>query len=587
MKAPKPMSARPHLRIVYDVRGWAYHGNALGLQKYAPPDFEVTLAPLREGNLLLDWNEVLGSSPPDLLFLFDYGRTARARQELQARGWNTVLMTAWSRGWPSDVARFWPVYCLADAMLVSNLEWWERAGRLPGTYTIPYGVDGEIFKLRMPIETRKPKVLWVGSHLFRKLKGYDDLVLPLKAMLEARGIECDALLVDSFGSDRLTPKEMSYWYNSGTVIVCASESEGTPNTPLEAAACGCTVVSTRVGNMPELVRDDVNGYLVERNVDALLEGVLAATENYVRLATRMQSDIQPWLWYHRSYEFYQMFRRVLGMAEEGAPPAPRRLPDLSADVTVYVTTVGADTFPECLDRLCRQDSKFRLEVIDHVAPLSAALQRMLDRCETPNYVQVDEDMLLYPHAVRTLAGWMRDAPADVAMCVGNLYDAHLRQAIQGVKVFRRDIGRKYPWTETPFVLDRLARIQADGHLIHSEHPEGLGPASPSVLGLHGTAYTPEMLYERYFTLEWWRRVHREPMGWFGAVPAELLARFLRQPSDEGFLALLGLLGAALRFPTGEAPHKDFRATPDMPGLAAARALLAELTAQGGTAPPGA
>ncbi|MEO8601389.1 MAG: glycosyltransferase [bacterium] len=39
--------------------------------------------------------------------------------------------------------------------------------------------------------------------------------------------------------------------------------EGTPNPALEAAACGCTVVSTPVGTLPELIRDAANGYLVE------------------------------------------------------------------------------------------------------------------------------------------------------------------------------------------------------------------------------------------------------------------------------------------------------------------------------------
>src|SRR5690348_11399473 len=77
-------------------------------------------------------------------------------------------------------------------------------------------------------------------------------------------------------------------------------------------------------------------------------------------------------------------------------------PDLSAEVTAFVLTVGAPSFDECMRRLDRQDCRFRREVIDHVAPMSQALQCMLDRCETPYFIQVDEDMLLYPHAVRTL-----------------------------------------------------------------------------------------------------------------------------------------------------------------------------------------
>ena len=85
------------------------------------------------------------------------------------------------------------------------------------------------------------------------------------------------------------------------------------------------------------------------------------------------------------------------------------------------------------------------------------------------------------------------------------------------------------------------------------------------------------LYERYFTLESWRRAHEDVMGWFAAVPPDLLARFLREPTEETFLAVMGVLGAALRFRSGGVPRKDFRVTPALPGLATARSLFAELT----------
>jgi len=98
---------------------------------------------------------------------------------------------------------------------------------------------------------------------------------------------------------------------------------------------------------------------------------------------------------------------------------------------VFVTTVGAPTFDECLEHLRRQDCAFRLVVLDGVAPLSAALQRMVDSCETPFYVQVDEDMLLRPHAIRTLHAGIAESDSRIAMVVGNLYDVHLERGIHG------------------------------------------------------------------------------------------------------------------------------------------------------------
>ena len=81
--------------------------------------------------------------------------------------------------------------------------------------------------------------------------------------------------------------------------------------------------------------------------------------------------------------------------------AERERIDISDLVTVFVSTVGYPTFESCIENLQRQDCIFELNVIDHVAPMSAAFQRMLEECVTPYFVQVDEDMLLYPGAVRT------------------------------------------------------------------------------------------------------------------------------------------------------------------------------------------
>ena len=74
--------------------------------------------------------------------------------------------------------------------------------------------------------------------------------------------------------------------------------------------------------------------------------------------------------------------------------------DLSNQVTAFVLTVGSEeNFRECMAQLERQSVRFAVDVIDHVAPLSAALQEMIHRCRTRYYVEVDEDMMLAPDAI--------------------------------------------------------------------------------------------------------------------------------------------------------------------------------------------
>jgi hypothetical protein len=66
------------LRIIYDVDGWAYHHQARAMQKYAPPDFEVSIAAL-ELAARMRCRCALGDEPADVVFLLREFSTPRAR----------------------------------------------------------------------------------------------------------------------------------------------------------------------------------------------------------------------------------------------------------------------------------------------------------------------------------------------------------------------------------------------------------------------------------------------------------------------------------------------------------------------------
>lgn len=58
-------------------------------------------------------------------------------------------------------------------------------------------------------------------------------------------------------------------YRGADVLVLASDVEGTPNTVLEAMACGIPVVATAVGDVPELLRDGSGVVVRPGDVDGL------------------------------------------------------------------------------------------------------------------------------------------------------------------------------------------------------------------------------------------------------------------------------------------------------------------------------
>jgi len=53
------------------------------------------------------------------------------------------------------------------------------------------------------------------------------------------------------------------FYNSGKVFVLTSRTEGLPRTVIEAMACGVPCVSSNVGDIQDIIEDNINGYLIE------------------------------------------------------------------------------------------------------------------------------------------------------------------------------------------------------------------------------------------------------------------------------------------------------------------------------------
>ena len=208
----------------------------------------------------------------------------------------------------------------SDLILFNNRQNWIDAGRLPGTTCLSNGLDSDIFFVEQPIEHRPWKVVWWGSIGARHVKSYDEIVLPLARELANRGILCELKLTDSFHA-ALTPQEMAVWYNTATHYVCASHYEGTPNTALEAAACGCVVVSTPVGDMPDLIDHGRSGYLSRRSVNDFLLWIVKSSERtrYIEMSREIQQSVARRFWTNVAPDFFALFRKVVSGERADGP----------------------------------------------------------------------------------------------------------------------------------------------------------------------------------------------------------------------------------------------------------------------------
>jgi glycosyltransferase involved in cell wall biosynthesis len=158
-------------------------------------------------------------------------------------------------------------------------------------FIVEDGVDTELFQ-PLPLPT-KHKIGWCGDSSlgYGQIKG-------LNLIVEA----CDRAGVDLQIADRCNHRvipgwQMPGWYKDISVYLNASYSDGTPNPPLEAMACGRPVISTRVGIMPRVIRDGFNGWLVDRNADAISRAITAATQSDLQTmgkAARMTAEANDW-----------------------------------------------------------------------------------------------------------------------------------------------------------------------------------------------------------------------------------------------------------------------------------------------------
>lgn len=176
----------------------------------------------------------------------------------------------------------------------------------------PNGVDTNFFSPPMEKEkSRNLRVGWSGSLKNRAPghRGFENLIVPATQAME--GVE----LVTAIREDRWrSHEEMIDFYHSLDVYICASLSEGTPNTCLEAAACGVPVVTTRVGNMPQLIKHGRNGYFIERNIADIIRILTILRDNDGHrnlLGISIRDSILDWDWFLRAENYDHLYQFAL------------------------------------------------------------------------------------------------------------------------------------------------------------------------------------------------------------------------------------------------------------------------------------
>jgi glycosyltransferase involved in cell wall biosynthesis len=132
---------------------------------------------------------------------------------------------------------------------------------------------------------RPEKRLEVLIRAFAKLSRRDAVLVIVGSGPEERGLKA---LVSELGigeSCHFEPatSDVAGWLNQIDIFVLPSSTEAFSNSLMEAMACSCCVIATRVGGNPELIDHNENGSLFEvNNVNELASQLDAMLADPVR-----------------------------------------------------------------------------------------------------------------------------------------------------------------------------------------------------------------------------------------------------------------------------------------------------------------
>jgi glycosyltransferase involved in cell wall biosynthesis len=151
---------------------------------------------------------------------------------------------------------------------------------------IPYGIDTNIFKYDHSDWLRKklnidnnPVILVIADNLESKRKGYHLLIAALKKIKIKLNIlfigdgklNVSSPLLNCFYLGRISNKmELRDAYNLADFFLICSLEDNLPNTVLESLCCGTPVIGFNTGGIPDVVTNNVNGFIGEQSTDFLV-----------------------------------------------------------------------------------------------------------------------------------------------------------------------------------------------------------------------------------------------------------------------------------------------------------------------------
>jgi hypothetical protein len=298
-KIPIPKGRKPRVLFISDVKGWAWWIKSQYLKKHLSDEFEIDIKCVI-GN---GCGAPINFKKHDLFFTYGYSyihllmgipKIRRVTGVTAHRPRNVIYSRMKQAG-----------HVHANSMML--LRELHNMG-FNNAYYVPNGVDEELFKPIKPVGQNKQLVV---GHVGKECpaKGQREIILPA---IKRAGAKSFTNMVT--WQNKRPHNEMPLVYQDMDVFLVASVEDGTPNPALEAASCGRPIISNRIGNMPEFIKDGYNGFLVDRNIERYVDKIKYFQENpeeLVRMGNNSRKTVEEeWTWKKMSDNYRYMFRNI-------------------------------------------------------------------------------------------------------------------------------------------------------------------------------------------------------------------------------------------------------------------------------------
>jgi len=169
--------------------------------------------------------------------------------------------------------------------------WYIFSQYFPVVHT-KYTCDINMFYPEKKKSNDKIVIGWAGSLTNHPGKrGFHEYIKPLTDEFP----EVELKVQDSAVKQITDDNEMRSFYNSLDLYFAASRSESGPRTVLEAAACGVPVISTDIGLVPELIENDVDSFIVDRDYEVMrtkLKWIIANREVLPQMGSLIRTKME-------------------------------------------------------------------------------------------------------------------------------------------------------------------------------------------------------------------------------------------------------------------------------------------------------